>query len=64
MRLWRRGMSWSKMVAVVSVRAVPGCVRAAGRVRRMACRVAVKEIWPGSRPAVAAARQMTVRMAW
>jgi hypothetical protein len=33
-------------------------------VRRAACRVAVKEIRSGSRPALAAARAMMTRMAW
>jgi hypothetical protein len=52
------------MSASVSARAASGLVRASSAVRRMACRVAVKEIRSGSMRALAAARQMTARMAW
>jgi len=52
------------MAVWVSARAVSGLVRAVGRVRRMACRVVVKEIRPGSVPVLAAASAMTARMTW
>jgi hypothetical protein len=60
----RPGTKVLVMLASVSARAWSAAVRAAGRVRRTACTVAVKEIRSGSRPRLAAARQMTARMAW
>ena len=59
----RRGTSSVRMSASVSARAASGLVRARTAVRRMACRAAVKEIRSGSMRALAAARQMTARMA-
>jgi len=60
----RSGTSSVKMSASVPARAASGLVRALGRVRRTACKVAVKEIRSGSMPALAAARAMMARMAW
>jgi len=60
----RAGTRAVRMSAWVSARAARGLARAAGRVRRMACRVVVKEIRSGSRSWLAAAAPMRARMAW
>jgi hypothetical protein len=57
-------MRLDKISVSVLASAVSMLARAAGMVRRTACRVAVKEIWPGSMPAPAAARAIRTRMAW
>ena len=55
-------------MAVISVsawaRAAVRFARAGVMVRRAACRVAVKEIRPGSMPLLAAARAARARRAW
>jgi hypothetical protein len=64
MRPSRWGTKLVRISASALARAVSMRSRAAGMVRRAACRAAVKEIRSGSMPAPAAARTMMARMAW